>query len=282
MRVMLLLISLFVVIGCQSDRNNSESQSIGQLERAYEENPTEETMIALMNAYKADTTSESQLRLATLQIENDFTAEGVTSLKTALKKEADPEKATLLASAYQKIQPSIIEIVYQIIAAAFPDEVDHSHLQKASVSDVDLDQNMQKFYRSTYSDSLQQILPNKAKDYIEMSEVYAILMPQNEKSALHLKRSGELARTVQRFDKAVELYDWLLTNYPETKEAESALFLSAFTYENDLVNISEAQQRYEQFLKKYPKSDFADDAQFLLDNLGKDDSEILESLQKRQ
>ena len=53
----------------------------------------------------------------------------------------------------------------------------------------------------------------------------------------------------------------------------------AFTLDNDLQRHEEAKELYESFLEKYPDDDFADDTQFLLQNLGKTDEEIIQSFE---
>ena len=60
------------------------------------------------------------------------------------------------------------------------------------------------------------------------------------------------------------------------------MFLKAFTYDNDLKKVEEARVLYNEFLKKYPNDEFADDTKFLLENLGKDDEEIINSFGKQQ
>jgi TolA-binding protein len=45
--------------------------------------------------------------------------------------------------------------------------------------------------------------------------------------------------------------------------------------------LDKAKAVYEEFLRKYPEDEFAGSAQFLLDNLGKSDDELLEALQKK-
>ena len=73
------------------------------------------------------------------------------------------------------------------------------------------------------------------------------------------------------------IYDAIYTQYPQYEKAAQALFLKAFTYDNDLKDKGTAKALYEEFLQKFPNDDFADDTQFLLKNLGKNDEEIIKS-----
>lgn len=69
-----------------------------------------------------------------------------------------------------------------------------------------------------------------------------------------------------------------IPNIPVTQELDKRFFLEAFTYDNELKEVDVARQLYEQFIDKFPKDELADDAKFLLKNLGKSDDEILQEL----
>jgi len=51
--------------------------------------------------------------------------------------------------------------------------------------------------------------------------------------------------------------------------------------DNQLGRKGEAKSLYEDFLAQYPKHHFADDAQFQLANLGKNDAQIIEEFNKK-
>ena len=54
------------------------------------------------------------------------------------------------------------------------------------------------------------------------------------------------------------------------------MFLIAFTLDDGLKQFDEAKIAYEAFIGKYPNDPFADDAQFSLNNLGKDINELID------
>lgn len=95
-----------------------------------------------------------------------------------------------------------------------------------------------------------------------------------------LLSGGETARMVKNNQGAIDFYNWILEDYANNPKAAQALFLKAFTYDNELNQDEAARPMYESFLAKYPDNDFADDAKFLLNNLGKSDEEIIEGFQK--
>ena len=97
-----------------------------------------------------------------------------------------------------------------------------------------------------------------------------------------LHQAGETARSIRNYGKAIEIYDLIYNVFPDYEKAPQALFLKAFTLDNDLKQTEEAKALYEAFLEKHPDNEFADDTQFLLDNLGKDDEEIIQSFQQKE
>lgn len=109
---------------------------------------------------------------------------------------------------------------------------------------------------------------------------YADAFPKDSVSVKNLAKAGETARLSRQFDKAMEIFDRIQKNYPDSREATTAMFLKAFTLDNDLKKFDEAKTAYEAFLAKYPTDEFADDAQFLLKNLGKSPEEIVKGFEK--
>jgi len=84
----------------------------------------------------------------------------------------------------------------------------------------------------------------------------------------------------RQFKKALELYEWVYNKYPNHEKAGTALFMQAFTLDNELNQKGKAKAIYEAFVAKYPDNGFADSAKFLLENLGKSDEEIISKFQE--
>ena len=57
--------------------------------------------------------------------------------------------------------------------------------------------------------------------------------------------------------------------------------MQGFSYAEDLADEEKAREFYEAFIAKYPNDDFVDDAQILLQTLGKTDEEIFQQLEKK-
>jgi len=80
---------------------------------------------------------------------------------------------------------------------------------------------------------------------------------------------------LQNFQAAVDGYKAYLSRYPDGKRGPTALFLVAFLYHNELKNLDSAGFYYKRFLSKYPGNEMATSAQFELQNLGKSPDELL-------
>lgn len=130
-----------------------------------------------------------------------------------------------------------------------------------------------------YDESTNQLSAEFSADYVEKCQMFAQLMPEDEQSPQLLFQAGETARSSRNFSKALQIYDVIYQQYNSFEKAPQALFLKAFTLDNDLKRFDQAKTIYQDFLAKYPNDEFADDTQFLLDNLGKPDDEIIKNFE---
>jgi outer membrane protein assembly factor BamD (BamD/ComL family) len=73
---------------------------------------------------------------------------------------------------------------------------------------------------------------------------------------------------------AVENFKIILEKFPEGETAAQSTFMLGFIYANSLENLEEAKKYYTLFIEKYPDHDLADDAQYELNNLGKDINDL--------
>ena len=60
------------------------------------------------------------------------------------------------------------------------------------------------------------------------------------------------------------------------------MFLKGFIIENNIKDDSLALKVYQDFRAKYPEHNLADDAQFLIENIGKSDEEILQMIENKR
>ncbi|MEZ4930659.1 MAG: tetratricopeptide repeat protein [Saprospiraceae bacterium] len=107
--------------------------------------------------------------------------------------------------------------------------------------------------------------------------------PENDQNQVvdYLLRAGEMASLINQPHKSLVYYEKILTEHAGHPKASTALFMKAYTLDDKLKKYDEAKVVYEDFLAKYPNDDFADDTQFLLDNLGKSEEEIIKLFEEK-
>ncbi|WP_367389885.1 tol-pal system YbgF family protein [Lewinella sp. LCG006] len=128
----------------------------------------------------------------------------------------------------------------------------------------------------------QRLVPNVAKQYIALTEIYAKAKPDAPESPEQLYKAGEIARSIGAYQQALSIYATIEGFFPQYEKAPKALFMQGFTYAEDLGDEEKAREFYEAFIAKYPNDDFVDDAQILLETLGKSDEEIFQQLENKK
>ncbi|MEZ4898898.1 MAG: tetratricopeptide repeat protein [Saprospiraceae bacterium] len=163
--------------------------------------------------------------------------------------------------------------------AAYPASASLQELKsQINPPDADIKARLDHLSTTMFNDSLNEYNVNTATAFVDACEAYVMANPTAKDAVDYLHQAGQTARSIRTFRKAISLYDWIFSKYPNDPRAGQALFLEAFTYDNELKEIDIARKLYEQFIAKFPKDELVDDAQFLLKNLGKSDDEILQEL----
>lgn len=119
------------------------------------------------------------------------------------------------------------------------------------------------------------------KQFAEVTEQLVNKYPGDTLAALPYYRSAEVVRAMNDPKAAAEIYKRVNQEFPNYSKAGEALFMLAFTYDEDLNDLEKAKAAYEKFINTYPDNGFADDAEMLLQNLGKSDEEILKELEEK-
>ncbi|RME11947.1 MAG: hypothetical protein D6816_01515 [Bacteroidetes bacterium] len=114
-----------------------------------------------------------------------------------------------------------------------------------------------------------------ANELIKQMEAYAQAFPQDSLVPEMLVKAGEIARGLGKYDKATELLKSVWTHYGEHRLAPPALFLQAFTYDNDLRDSTMAVRYYQEFLKRYPDHELAGQVRQLVNVVGKSPEELI-------
>lgn len=291
MELRLLIIGLFLgLFACQTNSTGNLSK-VDQLTNALVTNPTKENREALIVAYQdtikakpndAATNAPFFTKMAELHLTNKNYVRALQTLMQGIQdypKAADvPQKVWLLADIYEKnIQrPNVANTVRKMYSQQFPKGTNAEAAKKVLMATkTTIAEDITALGGNMYDETTHKVDFQAANDYIRICELFSLLKPQDGLSPDYLHKAGETARAIRAFPKAVAIYDRIYANYPTYEKAAQALFLKAFTYDNDLGDKATAKVLYEEFLQKFPNDDFADDTQFLLANLGKNDEEII-------
>lgn len=288
---------LAVFTACENEQQHARSE-IAQQEEEVENGSDPEAADRLVQQYLAYASTYADdvvgtprylYRAAGLQYRlGNFDAARV-NLETAIhdyyENENTPNCVLLLGSIYQeKLKNKMASsVLYQTAAETFPALSNQSAVAAMERSGLaPVHQRLDAVFRAMYPDTTGRIDLRLANDFITGCSIYALINPKGTNVPQLLYQAAETSRSAQAFSKAVELYDQLIEDYPDFEKAPQALFLKGFTLENELNRLEDARAVYESFLVKYPNDDFADDAKFLLDNLGKSDDEIISSFGAKQ
>ena len=269
-------------------------KEIAALEQEVQENPEVDKAEELLELYQEyiirypendDVNSRYLYRAAELQFRLNRISESIETLKQALRHHYEAENtlnnALLLGALYNdRVDNQVLaQTVFQATTIAFPNSEKAKQLTEEGLQP--LDQRLQEMGKRVFNDSTGQINYRAANNFINGCAIHALILPGDEDTPDWLYKAAETSRSLRNYERGLQLYEWVFSEYPYHDRAAQALFLYAFTLDNDMERYQEAEVAYNRFLEQYPDSDFADDAKFLLDNIGKDEEEIIRSFEER-
>jgi len=105
--------------------------------------------------------------------------------------------------------------------------------------------------------------------------------PKDSLSTHYLYTSAQLSKSINLFGEAIRKYDLFAQKYPETENAAKAKFMIGMIYENDIKDTTKAKEAYNSFIETYPNNKLVPDAQFLISNLSLTDEELIKLLESK-
>lgn len=123
-----------------------------------------------------------------------------------------------------------------------------------------------------------QLDPEKISTLIGLYGDYVTQFPQSEKAPKYLEMQAKYLTAINHFEQAIDIYQKIIDEYPNYDKVSEALFMQAFTYEVNLVNLPKAEVLYKRYIELYPQGDFADDAKYSIENLYLTPEQLLEKL----
>jgi len=137
---------------------------------------------------------------------------------------------------------------------------------------------------------LEQVLVEKNKGVIDEKLAANMILaytkfvnefPQDQQSPDYLFKAADVSINIFHSQQTIKLFNRVINEYPKDKRAAQSLFLKAFTFDNYMHEYDSAKIYYKEFLVKYPKHSFANDAEMSLENLGKSPEEIVKGFENR-
>ena len=297
-RYIILLATILFFIACKNDKVANGKENLSMSEVAYNEQPTKENAVTALSEVtkqlkenRDDPKMVKKLSERALDIarHNNLTSKQVSFLLLLTKDYPNDPKTKNwlfeLANIMDKInKKKAANILYSGVIDRFgdSDEAEKAKTKRAAeVTEV-------KLYLTKVGEDVF-VNPDKfgvnrkaAQSYVDACEAYALAYPATKEAPEFLYKGTEVSRTLRTFTKSLTMYDWIIDQYPQYEKAPTAMFLKGFIIENELNNDEAAKEVYRTFISKYPDHQLKDDVQFLLDNVGKSDEEIMEMIEKNK
>ncbi|GLR18308.1 tetratricopeptide repeat protein [Portibacter lacus] len=285
----LILFSVIFLIQCSPDQKGKSNFSA--LEEKAKAEPTPENVGLLLKAYNThlkDNQDDLEVYEKAYFLAKENQSPAASSYLTNLISKSDPgsKKSSdwlyeLAGSLEKQNKQEAALVIYGNLIKRFPAYPKLNEI-KEKLGDNTPASIIERLTQSRLENPDQfGINRNEAFKYVDACEAYALSAPEDPKSPEYLFNAAEIAKLLKTYNKALSLYDRLIEGYPDYKKTPSALFIKAFTLENELGNEEEARKAYTLFLEKYPEDNFADDAKFSLENLGKTPDEVLKAIEAK-
>ena len=106
-------------------------------------------------------------------------------------------------------------------------------------------------------------------------------LPKDSLTADYLFKAADVSVNLGNSARTLVLLNRFSREYPKHEQAPISLFLKAFDYETQMNDTAQARLTYEEFLFRYPESDFAEDAHSAIDNIGKSPEDLIREFESK-
>ena len=297
-RYIILFATILFFASCKNDKvaNEKDNLSVGEL--AYNKQPTNENaetalseVSNLIKENRDDPKIVKKLSERALDIarQNNLTNKQISFLLLLTKEYPNDPKAKTrlleLANIMYKInKKQAANVLYSGVLDRFADTDAAKEAKSKRAPEVsNVKQYLTKVGEDVFVDPDKFGINRKAaQSYVDACEAFALAYPDTKEAPEFLYKATEISRTLRTFTKSLSMYDWIIDEYPQYEKAPTAMFLKGFIIENELNNDEAAMKVYKTFLSRYPDHQLRDDVQFLLDNVGKTDEEIMDMIEKNK
>jgi tetratricopeptide (TPR) repeat protein len=289
----ILLLGAFLALASCTNEKASDSQAdwLGEMESELAENPSDEKIVSYLSVLdslinsdvtNAERNSKLLSRASAFQYNLNRIQSSIDLLSRSLKSYPDVE-------GYKENLLLLNELGAKFNKDLLLDSLNKKLVELSFDSEGNRMDNIDSgFYLEAIESTQQDIYSNSnnpnfkmARRYVQMVEYFSLVNPADSNVPNLLYEGGKVAELIKNSVKAVELFEWCNSNYPESDIAPANLFMLAFTCEDGLNDDGKAATYYKTFMEKYPDHEMYSSAEFLLSNIDKTDEEILNELRKQ-
>lgn len=295
MKYYLLSFALVLSIAACKQSTGFDSKELIELEKAFNDNPIDSTYdrlitryLEVMQEHKDDKKLVEDLLYKASQASKKMNncRQMVIFLNNLIKNHYErhdtPDNLLEMIECLRTIDKNYAADILSIcFAEAFPNHPKKVELMSKLPNQLPPEQYLVDLAKAMFPDTGNSYNKDIAFQYVDACEAYALVLPNSEKSPEYLFSAAQTAKLLQTYEKCISLFDWVIEKYPNHPKAENACFMKGFLFDSDLKDTAVARKFYAEFIAKYPKSEFVDDAQILIQNLGKSEEQILEEIQKK-
>ena len=114
--------------------------------------------------------------------------------------------------------------------------------------------------------------------------LYAKQNPDDVKSPDYLFKALDVAVGINAEgpQKAIDIADVMIEQYPDFEMTPMAMFLKGFVYENMMTDYEKALDTYYQFLERYPNSSLVNDVKSTIENIGLTPEELIKKFEENE
>jgi len=119
------------------------------------------------------------------------------------------------------------------------------------------------------SDSIMEVLNERYDRFVKEN-------PEHEMAPVYLDNAANIARKKKDYKTALEYYNRIVKDYPQSENIVDTKFLIAFVYDAELNNKEKAREQYQAVVDEYPNHILGRNAKARLENLHMSDEELIE------
>ena len=132
-----------------------------------------------------------------------------------------------------------------------------------------------------FADENKMIDRDKAGELVTAYVSFADEFPNDKDTPDYLFKAGDMSMNLNMPQKAIQVFDRILKDYPDFEKAPQCLFLKGYVYENEIGDLNAAKKIYEDFIAKFPDDEFADDAAVSIKNLENRPEELIKEFETK-